>query len=122
MVEGALVSSTALAMIFGMMEFGQAVWAYNTISHAAREATRYAIVHGANSKAPATSTTITQIVKDRTLGLSQSNLTTTTTWTPNNKPGSTVKVAVTYSFKFMGPYVPKGTYTMRSSSQVTISN
>lgn len=121
MVEGALVSSTALAILFGIIEFGQAVWAYNLISHAAREGTRYAIVHGKNSKSPASDDTIKGIVQNQTLGLNPSNLTVKTTWTPDNKPGSVVKVAVTYTFKFMGPYVPTGSYTMRSNSQVTIS-
>ncbi len=122
MIEGALVSSIALAILFGIIEFGQAVWSYNLISHAAREGTRYAIVHGRNSITPATTSTIQGIVRNQTLGLNPNNLTVTTTWTPDNKPGSVVKVALVYTFKFMGPYVPTGTYTMRSSSQVTISN
>jgi len=122
MVEAALASTTALALLFGIFEFGQAVWQYNLVAHAAREGTRYAIVHGANSSTPATSDTITAKVKNQSLGLDPSKLSVTVTWINNNRPGSAVKVAVSYPVTFMGPYVPNGNFTVKSTSQMIIEN
>ena len=122
MVEAALASTTALALLFGIFEFGQAVWQYNLVAHAVREGTRYAVVHGANSKTPATTDTITAVVKRQSLGLDPSKLTVAVTWLPNNKPGSAVKVALSYPITFMGPYVPNGNYTVKSTSQMVIEN
>ena len=41
-----------LAMLFGMVDLGRVVWANSSLANAAREAARYAIVHG-GSKANA---------------------------------------------------------------------
>jgi len=123
MVEAALASSVALAILFGILEFGQAVWQYNLVAHAVRQGTRYAMVHGANAKTHATSTDIATVVKNQMPGTDGSKVNVTVTW-PNgdNKPGSPVKVTVSYPFTFMGPYVPTGTYTLQSTSQMIIEN
>ena len=39
-----------MVMILGLMDFGRMVWSYTMVSHGAREATRYAVVHGSDSK------------------------------------------------------------------------
>jgi Flp pilus assembly protein TadG len=46
LVEFALVSTLLCTLMFGIMEFGHAMYAYHFISNAAREATRYASVRG----------------------------------------------------------------------------
>jgi hypothetical protein len=45
-VEFALVLPVILVLIFGIIDLGRAVWEENTLAYAAREGTRYAIVHG----------------------------------------------------------------------------
>ncbi len=123
MVEGALIMITFMTMIFGLMDFGRMVWMYTTISHGAREATRYAMVRGTGSGAnQATTNQIKDIVKSRSPGLDSTNLTTTVTFTPgpNPDPGSSVKVAVSYNFYPIGPYIPVGPITLKSTSQMVI--
>jgi Flp pilus assembly protein TadG len=49
MVEAAVIISVLLMLILGMIDLGIAVMRYNSISQAAREAARQAMVHGALS-------------------------------------------------------------------------
>jgi len=46
LVEFALVLPVFLAILIGMVDLGRAVWANNSVANAAREAARYASVHG----------------------------------------------------------------------------
>lgn len=46
LVEFALVFPIFFAILIGMVDVGRAVWANNAVANAAREAARYAIVHG----------------------------------------------------------------------------
>jgi Flp pilus assembly protein TadG len=108
-----------MTVIFGTMEFGRMIWAYNLVSHAAREATRYAMVHGRNSTHPATGDDIRSVVTSQAVGLAPASLNVNTSWIPDNKPGSAVKVAVTYTFTAMTGLVGSGTFG--STSQVIIS-
>lgn len=45
LVEFALILPLLLLMLFGIIEFGIAVWKYNTISNVGREVARYGAVH-----------------------------------------------------------------------------
>jgi Flp pilus assembly protein TadG len=44
-VEGAIVIAILIAMIFGVIEFGRAVWQWNTVMLAVQEAGRYVMIH-----------------------------------------------------------------------------
>ena len=46
LVEFALIVPLFLAMIFAIFDFGRVIWANDAVNNAAREAARYAIVHG----------------------------------------------------------------------------
>ena len=46
LVEFALVAPLLFLLLFGIMEFGVAVWRYNTVANAAREGARAAIMFG----------------------------------------------------------------------------
>jgi Flp pilus assembly protein TadG len=46
LAEFALVLPVFLAMLIGMVDLGRAVWANNSVANAAREAARFAAVHG----------------------------------------------------------------------------
>lgn len=49
LVEMALSASVLFVMLFGIIEVCMGLYAYNFVSEAAREATRYAVVRGPNS-------------------------------------------------------------------------
>ncbi len=38
-----------VVMMFGIVDFGRVIWAYNSLENAAREGARYAIVHGGSA-------------------------------------------------------------------------
>lgn len=122
-IEFGLVVLVFYTFVFGIMDFGRALYNYHFVSHAAREATRYAIVHGADSIAPATAADIAQYVKNITpQGIDPSAVTVSTTWSPNNKPGSNVRVEVKDNFHFIMPLLLTAKLPMASSSQMVISN
>ena len=50
LVEFALVLPIFLAILIGMVDIGRAVWANNAVANAAREATRWAVVHGGSKE------------------------------------------------------------------------
>ena len=108
-----------MTVIFGLMEFGRMVWAYNLLSHAAREGTRYAMVHGRNSSHPATADGIRAVAKTQAVGLSASDVQVDVSWIPDNKPGSALKVALGYTFGPMTNLMGSGTF--HSTSQVIIT-
>jgi Flp pilus assembly protein TadG len=119
MVEAALSLVLFLTLLFGIMEFGRLIYSYNTLAHATREGTRYALARGQSSPVPATSTTIATLVQRQAVGLKP--VTVTTTWTPDNKPGSLVQVDATYTFNPILPYTKLAAITLRSTSKMRIS-
>ena len=118
MVEFALSATILFLLAFGAFEISRAIWTFSTISYAAKEGVRYAMIHGAdNAGVSANGTALTQtdveddiedVVKDAAPGLNRNSLIIRTTWTPNNSPGSTVRVSVEYPLQVMfSPLTPK---------------
>jgi hypothetical protein len=52
LVEFALLLPLMLLIITGLFDVGRAVWQENTLAYAAREGTRFAIVHGSAGQGP----------------------------------------------------------------------
>jgi Flp pilus assembly protein TadG len=103
MVEFAIVAVVFfIPLIFGIIEFGRMAWTKTTLTAAAREGVRYAIVHGSTSPAPADSAAVADYVKGRTpLG----GIAVRTRWMGGNSPTDTVQVTVTYPFNSLIPVV-----------------
>jgi Flp pilus assembly protein TadG len=120
LVEFALTTLLFLALTLGGFEVGRAIWTYATVSHATKQAVRYAMIHGAdNAGVDASGNPLSQddvdemieeVVKENAVGLNADSLTVVTTWTPSNVPGSTVGVRVRYPFQFLfNPLTSTGT-------------
>ena len=125
-VEFAAAFAVLFLFLFSIMDLSRALYAYHFIADAAREGTRYAMVRGATcasygTACPASATDIQNYVKNVPAGINPQSLSVTTTWTPNNNPGSVVQVQVQYSFQPIFPLVRKNALVMTSSSQVVIS-
>jgi Flp pilus assembly protein TadG len=121
-LEFGLVVVMFFMFVFGVMDFGRALYTYHFVSNAACEATRYAIVRGSSSTQPVTSADIESYVKSRApQGIDPDNLSVSTTWSPNASPGSTVRVQVSDNFKFMTPVMVSYQMTLKDSSQMVIS-
>lgn len=52
LAEFAIAAPLLFLLIFGIIEFGQFVFAYEVLNNATREGARYAIVHGSDSLCP----------------------------------------------------------------------
>ncbi len=121
MIESALTAVLLFMLIFGIVGFGRAIWAYGWVSHAAREATRWAAVRGSESGRAAAASDVTNFVSQQLAGLTNNNneLNVATTWSPNNSPGSFVQVTVQYTCTQIVPWVPQ--IVVSSSSQMMIA-
>ena len=129
LLEFGLVTIVLFMLIFGVIDFGRALYAYHFVSHAAREATRFAIVRGANCKlpdaCPAQASDVQNYVVNMLAngiglnsnaisvsavwpGSSYDGVTNCTTSAPNN-PGCPVQVQVQYGFNFVFPLMPYAT-------------
>jgi Flp pilus assembly protein TadG len=112
MVEFAIVAVVFfIPLIFGIVEFGRMAWAKSTVTAAAREGARFAIVHGSASPSTADSAAVAAYVENRTL---LSPIIVSTTWVPSKDPGDTVKVTVKYSYSSLIPVVPPKLLTATS--------
>ncbi len=149
LVETALACTILLAVFVGIFDMSMGAYTAHSLSEAAREATRYAIVRGSNcvnlTGCGASNTDIQTFVQNLKFpGIKAASLTTTTTWynvsmntatTPPtaslascgtspsgcNMPGNQVLVQVSYSFPLSIPYWGSRTLTLKSTSAMIIS-
>jgi hypothetical protein len=140
LTEFALILPFLLTGIFGVIEFGRALYTYHFVSDAAREASRWASVRGLGCTAypqfcPATpDVDVPNYVKSIAppgIDTSSSKLLVVSFWVkpPGNRnacrrlgdPGCAVRVQITYNFSFVLPFLPKGTFPMKSTSEMIIS-
>ena len=98
LVESAVVATAFLLLLTAIMEFGRLGLAYDEVSFAAQSAARYAAVRGSGSGHPAAAADIQAAAESYTAALDNTQVKVTVTWTPNNNPGSTVQVKVSYNF------------------------
>ncbi len=117
LIEFGIASVLFFTLVIGIMEFGRAIWMYETVAHAAREGARHAIVRGTESGRMATASDVETYVYTRAPGLT--GLAVTTTWDPDNEPGSVVEVQVGAPFQPVVPFMPPMTLT--STSRLVIS-
>lgn len=134
MVEFAIAALALLLFVFGILEFGRALYAYHTISNAARLGSRWAIVRGASCAAPldhcqATSADVQTYTRTQIFALlDPSQLNVTANWpggngcaAGSNARGCPVTVTVSYQFGFILPFI-SATVPLSSTSQMTIAN
>jgi len=134
MVEFALVAPMFFLLLFGIVEAGRFIFYYETLNHATREGTRYAIVNGANTIGcptgpPAPGSTpcdtagddVRARVRAAAIGLG-STITVTPTWAPDNGRGATVTVQATATYRVLVPLVPLPPITIAAESSLVINN
>jgi len=102
-VEYALSVPFLLAIIYGIVEVSHFAYLRTTMENVTHDAVRYATVHSSQSGAPVVSSDVTTFVSNEltSLGLNGAGTggtTVTVTYTPDNSPGSTVKVQISYPF------------------------
>ncbi len=101
LVEFAFIVILLLSILFGIMGFGHALYAYHFVNNAAKEATRWAAVNGSscsldsscngsgymNNGTASNANINTYVQKHIPMGITAANVTTTATWPPQaNSP------------------------------------
>jgi Flp pilus assembly protein TadG len=138
-LEFAMVAILLLTVVFGVIEIGLALYAYNVVSEAAREGTRFAIVRGSActsfaSACPASKSDIQDYVQYLGYpGIDPSRMTVNTTWSVTNagttcspspscnNPGNQVQVQVTYKLPLVLPFLSSQTLSVSNTAQMVIS-
>jgi len=123
-MEAAIVLPVTLLIVFGTVVGALGVFRYQETALLARVGARYAAVHGskyasANGKPAATQADVyTNAIAPKMVILDPSHMTYSVTWNPDNTPGSTVKVTVSYN------WIPETIFpavTLKSTAVQTVS-
>jgi Flp pilus assembly protein TadG len=121
MLEPALVTSLFLVLLMGITDFGRMGFAFNSVAFAAHRAARWATTRGSASGHAATAAAVQAEAEANVTALDNTQLTVGVTWTPNNNPGSTVQVQVTYKFKTLLIPISSTALTLKSTSTQIIT-
>ena len=123
MVEFALIAGLVfIPLVFGIIEWGRLVWSKTTITAAAREGVRFAIVRGSayavvTGGTAADSAAVANYVINRT---QLSPILVKPTWTGNKDPAlDTVTVQVTYVYTPIVPVISAKTITSTSKQIIS---
>ena len=122
-VEFVFVAPLFLMLIFGIIEFSRVMLMYHHVGNAAREGSRYAIVHGSTFPASnANDTDVENYVKSIS-PLDPNNVIVQTVWEnpADHAPKTWVKVQVSYDFKFILPILFGSGIPLTSTSRMVIS-
>ena len=128
LVEFAITFSILIGFVFAFIEVCLMFYTYCMISECAREGSRYASVHGSTCQTAAlvsctasASDVNTYVAQLGYPNLASGTMTVSTTFPDGSEvPGNHVKVAVKYAFPITLAFVPRNTWTMSTSSTVTI--
>jgi Flp pilus assembly protein TadG len=123
MVEFVLIATAFFLLTFGIIEMGLAVYTYNTISEASREAVRYAAVHSPTSANPATNAQIQQIAINAANGVNLTSSNVAVSWPADqNLPTmDDAEVQITYSYGISIPFMSATTVQLTSTSRMLVS-
>lgn len=119
LVEFAIMLPLLLLIVTGLFDCARAVWQENTLAYAAREGTRYAIVHGSGSSlslgpADPAEPNITAVVRSAAVGVQ--GVTVVTSWPDgDNDRGMRVVVDATAQFVPLPSY-----YLLGNAFQITL--
>jgi Flp pilus assembly protein TadG len=118
--EFALVATVFLLSIFGIYFMGTLVFAYNSISSAAREAARSALVHGSTTASESAIQTVA-INAAPSLGLTTSDV--TVTFPADLKVPSLLdaKIVINYPYTIKVPFMKSKSLTLTATAQVPVS-
>jgi Flp pilus assembly protein TadG len=127
LVEFALLLPVMLLLITGLFDVARAVWQENTLAYAAREGTRYAIVHGASGNPAANPTVpcdqvctnIRNVVRQAAIGVT--NITVTIEYPQYRGPTRCASRGCTVVVNASAPFVPlPSQYLLGGAFQISL--
>ena len=132
LVEFAIVAPIFFLILFAVIDFGRYVYYTQVLNNAAREGTRYAIVHGENGLPPTgppddpTGADVIEVVRNYAVGVIGLEDTTVldiqVSWNPDNSRDSKVTVTVDYAFNSVMTIVPIPPISVRGASSLVLNN
>jgi Flp pilus assembly protein TadG len=137
MIQFAVVGSITFLLLIGLLIGGLGIFRYQQVARLARDASRWASVHGTQYAADTKNTAATatdvynNIISPNAAGLDLTKMTYSVTWSTSNSPyhtatvnGSTVNVANTVTVTISYQWVPEaylGGVTLSSTSVTVMS-
>ncbi len=126
MVEFAMAATIFLLLMFAIVELGMVVYSYNTISHAARECVRYAIVHSPTGPAPATTAqiqtaTITYADLPAPNQLVPGDVAITWPADPNLPLSKDAQCTIALNYSLRIPFLPSRTLPLTATARMLVS-
>jgi Flp pilus assembly protein TadG len=132
LAEFAIVVPIFFLILFAIIDFGRYVYYTQILNNAAREGTRYAIVHGEHGLPPtgppndASGADVIDVVRNYAIGVigleDTSVLDIQASWDPDNTRDSQVTVTIAYEFHSVMPLIPIPPITVRGASTLVINN
>jgi Flp pilus assembly protein TadG len=121
LVEGALVFLVFAILMAGIMELGVVGFAANSVAYAAHRAARFGALRGSTSGHPAAVSDIQSAATAAAAPLNPANLTVGVQWLPNNQPGNSVQVTVSYAIRPAVLPLSRSPLTFQSVARARIS-
>ena len=122
LIEFAFASVIFFMLIFGIIQFGIAIWNYNLLSNLAQEGARYAAVHGAGSGAAQNESQVASFVQARAVGMTVTTTLAPTSSAPGNvTAGNPVAVTVTHTLNWGGGLLPRWNFNIQSTARMIVT-
>ena len=125
-VEFALSATILLMLMFAIIEMAMVVYSYNTVSHAARECVRYAIVHSPTGPNPATTTQIKNVAVSYADLPAPNQLTANdvaVSWPadPNLPSQDDARCSISLNYSLRIPFFPSKTLPLTASARMLVA-
>jgi Flp pilus assembly protein TadG len=120
MIEMALVLPIYFLLVYGVIQICFVLFGFCNATYACRVAARYAAVNGTGNTYQCTATDVKNVATPYLWGAPKTGTTITTTWSPDNNPGSKVTVTIVLVYPTAIPFSKMNTISVGASSQAII--
>jgi len=126
MVEFAMAATVFLLLMFAIIELAMVVYSYNTISHAARECVRYAIVHSPTGPDPSSTSQIQKVTVlyadlPAPNQLLPGDVSVTFPADPNLPSEQDAQCTVSLNYSLRIPFLPSKTLPLTATARMLVS-
>ena len=123
--ETVIIMICFLTLMFGLFDFGRAVYTYAWLFNISQKAQRWAMVRGSNctllTDCSLTANELKNFIQTNAFGIPLSGFTTLSA-IPGTTAGTRVTIYMDYTFKLAFPFMPKNPIFMSATSRGTVSN
>ena len=120
-IEFAFALPLFVVLAIGMIDVGRGIAATSALQHAARQAARFASIHGATSAVPAADAAIVDYARARLAGAPAGAVAVAVAWAPDAGPGSTVSVRLDAAYApLLAGFLPLGEIAIAGSASRTV--